>query len=138
LGRLLSGNGPARYTGIALFDLDEKDVNDTLGHSVGDQLLMEIGRRLVEITEHRGNTLKVFRLGGDEFIVVMPDCGDPCQIDETVKAMLAALTVPFGIGDHTLHLGGSAGIAIAPNDGATVDELIANADLALYQAKADG
>ena len=139
LGRLLSGNGPARYTGIALFDLDEfKDVNDTLGHSVGDQLLMEIGHRLVEITEHRGKTLKVFRLGGDEFIVVMPDCGDPCQIDETVKAMLAALTVPFGIGDHTLHLGGSAGIAIAPNDGATVDELIANADLALYQAKADG
>jgi diguanylate cyclase (GGDEF)-like protein/PAS domain S-box-containing protein len=139
LGRLLSGNGAARCAGIALFDLDEfKDVNDTLGHSVGDQLLMEIGHRLVEVCDCRGKTAKVFRLGGDEFVVVIPDCGDPCRIDETVKAMLAQLAVPFEIGDHILHLGGSAGIAIAPNDGVTVDELIANADLALYQAKADG
>ena len=78
------------------------------------------------------------RLGGDEFVVIIPDCGDPRVIGEIVDAMLKRLAEPFRINEHVLHLGGSAGIAIAPNDGATVDELIANADLALYQAKSDG
>jgi diguanylate cyclase (GGDEF)-like protein/PAS domain S-box-containing protein len=139
LGRLLAGDGRARPTGIALFDLDDfKDVNDTLGHSIGDQLLMEIGQRLIQVSEIRGETGQVFRLGGDEFVVVVPNCGDPCLIDEIVSEMLEHLAQPFKIGDHTLHLGGSAGIAIAPNHGLNVDDLIANADLALYQAKADG
>jgi diguanylate cyclase (GGDEF)-like protein/PAS domain S-box-containing protein len=139
LGRLLAGDGGARPTGIALFDLDDfKDVNDTLGHSIGDQLLMEIGQRLIQVSEIRGETGQVFRLGGDEFVVVVPNCGDPCLIDEIVSEMLEHLAQPFKIGDHTLHLGGSAGIAIAPNHGLNVDDLIANADLALYQAKADG
>jgi len=139
LGRLLAGDGRDRSTGIAVFDLDDfKDVNDTLGHSIGDQLLVEIGQRLIEISESRGKAGQVFRLGGDEFVLVVPDCGDPCRINEVVSAMLEQLAQPFKICDHTLHLGGSAGIAIAPNDGLSVDDLIANADLALYQAKSDG
>jgi diguanylate cyclase (GGDEF)-like protein/PAS domain S-box-containing protein len=139
LGRLLAGEGRPRPTGIALFDLDDfKDVNDTLGHSIGDQLLVDIGHRLSEVGESRGKVARVFRLGGDEFVVVVPNCGDPCLIDELVRAMLDHLARPFKIGDHTLHIGGSAGVAVAPNDGLNVDDLIANADLALYQAKAAG
>src|SRR5439155_27270328 len=67
-----------------------------------------------------------------------PNCGDPLAIGELVGAMLKHLTEPFTINDHVLHLAGSAGVAIAPADGPSVDELIANADLALYQAKSAG
>ena len=122
--------------GIALFDLDGfKDVNDTVGHSMGDLLLIEVAQRLRAIAGDRGT---VFRLGGDEFVVVLPNCGELRMVDAIVNAMLAQLAEPFNIGDHILHIGGSAGIAIAPGDGPTVDELIANADLALYKAKSEG
>jgi diguanylate cyclase (GGDEF)-like protein/PAS domain S-box-containing protein len=134
LGRLLAGNGTS--TAIAMFDLDGfKDVNDTLGHSTGDQLLVEVGQRLMEVAAGRG---QLCRLGGDEFVLIMAECGDPLIVGETVDAMLKRLNEPFKIGNDVLHIGGSAGIAIAPADGRTVDELIANADLALYRAKADG
>jgi diguanylate cyclase (GGDEF)-like protein/PAS domain S-box-containing protein len=136
LGRLLSGGGPKEPTAIALFDLDGfKDVNDTLGHSTGDLLLIEVGARLAEVVGARG---QVCRLGGDEFIVVIPGCGDPLEIGGVIDAALQRLAEPYVINDQILHIAGSAGSAIAPNDGATVDELIANADLALYQAKANG
>ena len=134
LGRLLSGNGAP--TAIALFDLDGfKDVNDTLGHSTGDQLLIEVGQRLVDVAGDRG---EVCRLGGDEFIVIFPGCGNPLAVSEIVEAMLKRLAEPFTIKGHVLHVAASVGIAIAPNDGKNVDELIANADLALYQAKSAG
>jgi len=134
LGRLLAGDG--RSTAIALFDLDGfKDVNDTLGHSTGDQLLVDVAHRLVEVADSRG---QVCRLGGDEFVVIVPDCGNPVVVGELVSSMLKRLTEPFKIGDHILHIGASAGIAMAPGDAKSVDELIANADLALYQAKSAG
>jgi len=123
-------------TSIALFDLDGfKDVNDTLGHSTGDRLLVEVGRRLGEAARGRG---RVYRLGGDEFIAVIPGCGDPLVAGDVIDAMLKGLADPFLVNDHVLHLSGSAGLAIAPQDGTSVDQLIANADLALYQAKAEG
>src|SRR5262249_433501 len=121
------------------FDLDGfKEVNDTLGHSIGDQLLVEVGHRLSEIAQARRESCQVFRLGGDEFVVAVRDCGDPRIVGEGVQAMLRGLAEPFKINEQTLYLGGSAGIAITPNDGANVDELIANADLALYQSKSAG
>jgi diguanylate cyclase (GGDEF)-like protein/PAS domain S-box-containing protein len=133
LASLLDGTRPLS---VALFDLDGfKDVNDTLGHSTGDKLLVEVGCRLSEVAGERG---EVCRLGGDEFVVVVPECGDPRVIAGVVEQMLRRLAEPYELNDHVLHLGGSAGIAIAPNDGANGDELIANADLALYQAKSDG
>jgi diguanylate cyclase (GGDEF)-like protein/PAS domain S-box-containing protein len=138
LGRLLAGAGSKRSIAVALFDLDSfKDVNDTLGHSVGDQLLVEVGQRFVEATKER-TKVQVFRLGGDEFVLVVPECGDPRVIGEIVDAVLNRLAQNFEINEHCVRAGGSAGIAIAPNDGATVDELLANADLALYQAKSNG
>ncbi|MGO8922594.1 MAG: EAL domain-containing protein [Xanthobacteraceae bacterium] len=138
LGRLLAGEGSKRPISVALFDLDSfKDVNDTLGHSVGDQLLVEVGQRFIEATNARAN-VQVFRLGGDEFVLVVPECGDPRVISEIVDAVLNRLARNFEINEHSVRVGGSAGIAIAPNDGTTVDELLANADLALYQAKSNG
>jgi diguanylate cyclase (GGDEF)-like protein/PAS domain S-box-containing protein len=124
---------------IALFDLDGfKDVNDTLGHSTGDRLLIEVGRRLTAVAETQDPPCQVCRLGGDEFVAIIPECGDPRIAADAVRAMLAVLAEPFELAEHVLHLAGSAGIAIAPNDGQTVDDLIANADLALYTAKKSG
>jgi diguanylate cyclase (GGDEF)-like protein len=138
LGRLLAG--PAcEPTSIALFDLDGfKDVNDTLGHSTGDELLVEVAERLTDTTKKLGYFGNVYRLGGDEFVIVVAHCGDPGRVAEVVHAILGRLAQPFEINDHVLHVTGSAGVAIAPTDAATPDELISNADLALYQAKADG
>jgi diguanylate cyclase (GGDEF)-like protein/PAS domain S-box-containing protein len=138
LGRLLSGCSRSPVA-IALFDLDGfKDVNDTLGHSTGDQLLIEVCQRFIEVTDSLVRTAKVCRLGGDEFVIIVPDCGDPRGVAEIVDLVLKRLKDPFEVNGNVLHLGSSAGIAIAPGDAAQADELIANADLALYQAKAEG
>jgi diguanylate cyclase (GGDEF)-like protein/PAS domain S-box-containing protein len=139
LGRLLTGKNGSLPFALALFDLDSfKEVNDTLGHSTGDELLIEVGRRLVSATEDGTEVEKVYRLGGDEFVVLMPNCGDPCVIADLVDTALKCLAHPFQINDHLLHIGGSAGIAIAPDHGSCADELISNADLSLYQAKSAG
>jgi diguanylate cyclase (GGDEF)-like protein/PAS domain S-box-containing protein len=138
LGRLLAGCD-RNPVSIALFDLDGfKDVNDTLGHSTGDQLLIEVCQRFIEVTDDLVRPAKVCRLGGDEFVIIVPDCGDPRAIAEIVDLVLKRLKDPFDVSGNVLHLGSSAGIAIAPNDAAQADELIANADLALYQAKSEG
>src|SRR5262249_36331961 len=101
-----------RRVSLALFDLDGfKDVNDTLGHSTGDKILVEVGRRLGVVAADRG---LVCRLGGDEFVVVLADCRDPFVAADVVDAMLRRLGEPFEINDQVLHLGGSAGVAMAP------------------------
>jgi diguanylate cyclase (GGDEF)-like protein/PAS domain S-box-containing protein len=138
LGRLLAGCRQSPVS-IALFDLDGfKDVNDTLGHSTGDQLLIEVCQRFIEVADNLARPAKVCRLGGDEFVIIVPDCGDPRAVAEIVDLILRRLKDPFDLNGNVLHLGCSAGIAIAPNDAAQADELIANADLALYQAKSEG
>jgi diguanylate cyclase (GGDEF)-like protein len=138
LGRLLADCDRSPVA-IALFDLDGfKDVNDTLGHSTGDQLLVEVCQRFIEVTDGLTRVAKVCRLGGDEFVIIVPDCGDPRVIAEVVDLVLQRLKDPFDVNGNVLHLGSSAGIAFAPTDAAQADELIANADLALYQAKSEG
>ena len=123
-------------TGIAIFDLDGfKDVNDTLGHSIGDRLLQQVARRLME---HAAGEARFYRLGGDEFVLIQPGCGDPREIARVVGAVLKRLAEKFEIGGHQLFIGASAGIATAPTDGADIEELISNADLALYEAKSAG
>jgi diguanylate cyclase (GGDEF)-like protein len=110
LGRLLAGERSKRPISVALFDLDSfKDVNDTLGHSVGDQLLVEVGQRFIEATRARTN-VQVFRLGGDEFVLVVPECGDPRVIGEIVDIVLDRLARNFEINEHSVRAGGSAGI----------------------------
>lgn len=125
-----------RAHAVVLVDLDGfKDVNDSAGHSSGDLLLIEVARRLTRVCEARG---KAFRLGGDEFVVIMEGCGDPRTVAERVEAILLELSQPYDLNEHVHLIGASAGIAVTPNDGTSVDELIVNADLALYQVKSDG
>ncbi len=121
---------------LAMLDLDGfKDINDTLGHSTGDQLLQEIARRLTTIAN---GSARVYRLGGDEFVFAFPECGDPREVGRVVNGILQRLGERFEINGHRLFVGASAGIAIAPADGSNVEDLISNADLALYDAKAAG
>jgi diguanylate cyclase (GGDEF)-like protein/PAS domain S-box-containing protein len=132
---------------VALVDLDGfKHVNDTLGHSTGDRLLVDVGRRLRDlmqvltqdlIQDLGGEQSRVFRLGGDEFVIVIPS-GDPRCVEATIERALQALAAPFELNQHVVHLGGSVGVAIAPADGSDIDELLGNADLALYESKACG
>lgn len=132
---LLSGSTSAAVTAIALFDLDGfKDVNDTLGHSTGDRLLIEVARRWKAAA---GDAVRIYRLGGDEFVSILP-VRDNFNAAEAVERLLKQFDAPFEVGDKVLHIGASAGVAVAPADGSTVEALLANADLALYRAKASG
>ncbi len=139
LESLIGPDGGGASTTIALIDLDGfKDVNDTLGHSSGDRLLVEVAARLKGVADTCRPDALVCRLGGDEFVIVLPGCGDPIVIGEIVADMLARLSEPYEIAGNILHLGASAGLAIAPQHGSSVGDLLSNADLALYQAKKDG
>jgi diguanylate cyclase (GGDEF)-like protein/PAS domain S-box-containing protein len=129
----------ARQVSIALLDLDGfKEVNDTLGHSTGDRLLKLVAYRLKTAVAGRVPEAMACRLGGDEFVVVVPDCASPLTMAEIISEVLTSLSQPFVVGEHVLPLGASAGIAIAPMHGSDVDELLSNADLALYLAKKGG
>jgi diguanylate cyclase (GGDEF)-like protein len=135
LNQLLGDCGPQARLCLHWFDLDKfKEVNDTHGHMIGDALLAEIGTRL------RGafaESAIVARLGGDEFALVsrMSDIEEPAVIGERIKALVRA---PFMAGDAKLLVTASVGVAIAPDDGGTVDEMLRHADLALYRSKANG
>jgi len=130
-----SAGAPFRSMFVAMLDLDGfKDVNDTLGHSVGDRLLQKVARRL----EAASAEIRVYRLGGDEFVLVHRDCGNPLVATELVGSILKRLADPFEVEDHQLFIAASAGIAISPIHGSNGDDLLANADLALYDAKASG
>ena len=124
-----------RVISIAIFDLDGfKDINDTLGHSTGDQLLQKVAQRMSAFAV--GNA-RFYRLGGDEFVLTLADCGDPRETAQLVDSILRRLRESFDINGHQLFIGASAGIAIGAG-GSDVEELISNADMALYDAKAAG
>jgi diguanylate cyclase (GGDEF)-like protein len=119
-----------------MIDLDRfKAVNDTLGHLVGDQLLALVSERLRKLMTD--NEL-CGRLGGDEFAIVLRDASDTDRIAHVAQAVIHALSQPYQVDSHTLYVGASVGSAIGPRDGATVETLMRNADLALYRAKDSG
>ena len=127
--------GPARPVAVAVLEVDGfKDVNDTLGQLVGDRLLQEVARRLKPASE----PTRLYRLDGAEFALLLPNCGDPLLATGILETLLKGLTAQFDVDGHQLFVAGTVGLAIAPAHGATVDELLANADLALYDAKASG
>jgi diguanylate cyclase (GGDEF)-like protein len=118
---------------IVLLDLDRfKDVNDTLGHAIGDRLLLEVSERLQRaVSDHA----TVARLGGDEFALVIPGVTDPAQAVAKVNDLHGALTRPIEIDGLTLAVTASAGIALAPQHGRDVALLLQRADIAMYLAK---
>jgi diguanylate cyclase (GGDEF)-like protein len=122
---------------VLCLDLDNfKIVNDTLGHSVGDALLCAVARRLRDLV---GDRDLVSRTGGDEFSIVQSGAELPAEAAADLAARIVeALSVPFELGGHHVVIGASVGVAIAPDDGDDADQLLKNADMALYRAKEDG
>ena len=125
-----------RSCALMMIDLDRfKQVNDTLGHPAGDDLLKQVGERLRQVID---KGCEIGRLGGDEFQVILPDFDDRGRLGELASTIISILSQPFGLGESRAVIGASVGIAIAPFDGADSTELVRNADLALYAAKGGG
>ena len=121
---------------LLLLDLDGfKDVNDTLGHSAGDFVLKIVARRLREsVPGHH----MVARLGGDEFVVVLSETVDPIKTSELASALISAIEEPIEFDNEPIHIGASIGISLKSGPEDDSEQMLGNADLALYQAKADG
>ncbi len=125
-----------RRCAFIMIDLDRfKAVNDTLGHPIGDRLLAQVAARLKQICN---DNVIAGRLGGDEFGVILREIEDVEMIERIGKRIVDVVSRPYEIDQHTLYVGASLGYAIGPRDGATVEALTRNADLALYRSKDRG
>lgn len=127
-------------SGLALtllyIDLDQfKEVNDTLGHHVGDALLVDAARR-IEACVRESDT--VARLGGDEFTVILPELSDPIHVERVARDIIKTLIEPFQLGGETVYVSASIGITVYPDDAADAESLLKNADQAMYVAKDGG
>ena len=122
---------------LALFFLDLdgfKDINDTLGHPVGDELLAMVGERLEGILGSKSMTV---RFGGDEFALLAPITDDE-EIGKIAERIIDAVRQPVTAAEHILHVGATLGVSLVPDHGTEPEELLRRADIALYKAKADG
>lgn len=133
---------------ILFLDLDNfKRVNDTLGHQAGDSLLETFADRLsgclrqtdiIAHMSHDASSSVMARLAGDEFIIMLPRTTGSSQAQKVAKRILDSLKIPFNINKQELHISTSIGIALFPDDGQSADDLIKNADIAMYHAKKSG
>lgn len=122
--------------GVMLIDLDHfKAINDTLGHNVGDQLLIQVAKRLQQSV--RDSDI-VARLGGDEFVVVLSGIETAADISDVAGKIVVQLASPYTIAGHELRTSPSVGVCIYPDDATEIGDLIKNADIAMYHAKAVG
>ena len=121
---------------VMFLDLDRfKNINDTLGHLVGDDLLRHVAQRL-SMALRASDTLA--RLGGDEFVVLLPRVDSRDQVAMVADKLLSVLEAPMDVQEHALHISTSIGVCICPDDGDDADVLLRNADTAMYQAKGGG
>ena len=121
---------------LLLIDLDQfKEVNDTLGHAVGDMLLKEAARRISACVRESDS---VARLGGDEFTVVLSEISDSSHIDYVAQKIIKKLAEPFHLGSEVVYVSASIGITLYPIDASDIDVLMKNADQAMYLAKSKG
>ena len=126
-----------RSCAIMMIDLDRfKQVNDTLGHPAGDELLKQVASRLPRVMTEKG--CEIGRLGGDEFQIMIPDVDDRGRLGEIAKTIITMVSQPYQIEGSRCVIGASVGIAIAPYDGINSEELVRSADLALYASKGGG
>jgi len=140
---------------LLLIDLDRfKNVNDTLGHAAGDELLMEVSRRLRSCVRHSEQVLEgaleaagsrshrtleaVGRLGGDEFVALLPEVGDEADAQRVANRILDALRTPISVAGQECFVTASVGIAMFPRDGLSLADLMRNSDVAMYAAKSAG
>ena len=130
--QLLTSEREQRRFTLMLMDLDNfKDVNDSLGHSAGDMLLIEMAKRL---TERMRKADTVARLGGDEFAFLLPDT-DKQEAEQLVKGLHDSVTTPMHVDGHIINVGVSVGIVSYPDDGTDSASLLRHADMAMYVAK---
>ncbi len=136
LDRLLAAEAGDRELAVLFIDLDAfKDVNDTHGHAVGDQVLRLAAGRLREIA---GEPMLAARKGGDEFVVVIPDAGTADAAGALAQRIVAAFAEPFELAEGRATCGASVGIALCPQHGRDSQELLRCADIALYESKRAG
>ncbi|MFN3988945.1 MAG: putative bifunctional diguanylate cyclase/phosphodiesterase [Erythrobacter sp.] len=125
-----------RNCAVMMLDLDRfKQVNDTLGHAAGDELLRQVADRLKRAVDR---DCEIGRLGGDEFQVLLPDVDDRGELGEMAMRIITMLRQPYSLNEGRCVIGASVGIAIAPHDGVSREEIVRAADLALYAAKNSG
>jgi diguanylate cyclase (GGDEF)-like protein/PAS domain S-box-containing protein len=127
----------AKGSKIALFYLDIdnfKLINDTYGHTMGDLLLIEIGSRLSSLLENN----EIFRFGGDEFVALITDISDQKSLQSLTGKIMADFARPFNIQNLVFHISLSMGITFFPDNGQNIEDLLKNADTAMYQAKESG
>ena len=133
---LAAFKGTLRPVTLMMLDLDRfKQVNDTLGHPAGDELLRQVAQRLTRVV---GSAGEIGRLGGDEFQILLPDQEDRGKLGELADKIIGLVSQPYRIEDHHVVIGVSVGMAIAPFDGTERDEIVRAADMALYAAKHGG
>ena len=133
---LIAFQAAKRNCAVMMLDLDRfKHVNDTLGHAAGDELLKQVSARLQRSIDRE---CEIGRLGGDEFQVMIPDVDDRGVLGDIAMKIIAMLKQPYSLDEGRCVIGASVGIAIAPHDGVTRDEVVRSADLALYAAKNSG
>jgi len=134
-GALEAARAARRTAGVLFVDLDDfKVVNDTMGHGVGDELLVVVAARLTASVRQSDTAA---RLGGDEFALLIDDAADPGAVDEFAERIVTAFAEPFTLSQATVLAAATVGVATSADSG-DVDELLRHADLALYAAKAAG
>lgn len=132
---LVSAERRKRSLAVLFIDLNRfKEVNDTLGHDVGDEVLAAVAQRFAMVVRHDDS---LGRLGGDEFIVIADGAGEP-EATMCAERLMEALADPIVVQDEPLALGASIGIAMYPGDGRLPEELMKHADIAMYRAKSAG
>ena len=133
---LIKSNRTSLPIALLLIDLDEfKEVNDTLGHDVGDQLLQQASHRITTCVRESDT---VARLGGDEFMIILPEIHDRNKVDDIAKTIINKLAEEYHLGNEIIHASGSIGITLYPSDATDIDILVKNADQAMYAAKKKG
>jgi len=121
---------------VLMIDLDRfKPINDTLGHEVGDRVLVEVAARLQRAVRKAD---VVARLGGDEFVVLLAQVLDLAQLEALATRLVQAVSQPMVLGDARVQVGVSVGVALPPGDGQALKDLMLAADQAMYRAKRQG
>jgi diguanylate cyclase (GGDEF)-like protein len=133
---LTAASRTGKKVALLMIDLDGfKEVNDVMGHHVGDEMLIHVSRLLVDSVRASDT---VARMGGDEFVILLDDVNSVHNAESIAAKILRSLQQPFRIGTHMLTASASLGICICPESGGTVESLLNNADTAMYRAKAEG
>lgn len=124
------------HAALFFLDIDNfKYINDTMGHTFGDELLVKVGERLLDHSDGRG---RHFRFGGDEFVILFKDITGMDEVISYAESLVQDFKEPFQLNASSVHISASIGIARYPEDGAHADELLKNADIAMYKAKEAG